>query len=94
MLAATIVRRDEDGQPRKEIVVDASGYRERRRQTLESLAARSAEEAERTGERVELEPMSAAERKVVHTFLEPRAGVATVSEGDEPYRRVVVEPAP
>jgi spoIIIJ-associated protein len=93
VLAGMIVRRDEDGQARREIVVDAAGYRERRRQTLEALALRSAEEAERTGERVELEPMSAAERKVVHTSLEARAGVVTVSEGDEPYRRVVVEPA-
>ncbi len=92
VLASMIVRRDDEGQERKEIVVDAAGYRERRRQTLESLALRSAEEVERTGARVELEPMSAAERKVVHTYLEHRAGVATASEGDEPYRRVVVEP--
>ena len=90
--AAAIVRRDGEGQGRKEIVVDASGYRERRRQTLESLAVRSAEEAARTGERVELEPMSAAERKVVHTSLEARTDVETASEGDEPYRRVVVQP--
>jgi spoIIIJ-associated protein len=77
---------------RREVVVDASGYRDRRRRTLESLAARSAEEAIRTGLRVELEPMSASERKIVHTTLQDRAGVSTTSEGDEPNRRVVVEP--
>jgi len=78
---------------RREVVVDAAGYRDRRRRTLESLATRSAEEAVRTGLRVELEPMSAAERKIVHTTLQDRAGVSTTSEGDEPNRRVVVQPA-
>ncbi len=47
----------------------------------------------RTGSRVELEPMSAAERKLVHTYLETVAGVTTASEGAEPNRYVVVEPA-
>ncbi len=59
---------------------------------LEELALRSAEEASAHGTRVELEPMSAAERKLVHTCLEDRAGVATASEGAEPHRYVVVEP--
>jgi spoIIIJ-associated protein len=80
------------GDERREVVVDASGYRDRRRRTLESLALRSAEEAVRTGERVELEPMSAPERKIVHTSLEHHEGVTTVSEGEGPNRRVVVEP--
>jgi spoIIIJ-associated protein len=93
VLASLIIRCEAAGNGRKEIVVDAAGYRDRRRQTLESLAQRSAEEALRTGERVELEPMSSAERKVVHTFLQPYEGVTTVSEGGEPYRRVVVEPS-
>ena len=81
------------GDERKQVVVDAAGYRDRRRRTLESLAARSAEEAVRTGVRVELEPMSAAERKIVHTSLEHTEGVTTSSEGDEPNRYIVVEPA-
>ena len=80
------------GEERREVVVDAAGYRDRRRRTLESLALRSAEEVVRTGERVELEPMSAAERKIVHTSLEQHAGVTTVSEGEGSNRRVVVEP--
>ena len=81
------------GEERREVVVDAAGYRDRRRRTLESLALRSAEEARRTGRRVELEPMSAAERKIVHTCLADVADVTTVSEGDGPDRRVVVEPS-
>jgi spoIIIJ-associated protein len=80
------------GDERRDVVVDAAGYRDRRRRTLESLALRSAEEAVRTGERVELEPMSAAERKIVHTSLERHDGVTTVSEGEGSSRRVVVEP--
>jgi spoIIIJ-associated protein len=80
------------GGERKEVVVDAAGYRERRRRTLEALAVRSAEEAIRSGLRVELEPMSAAERKIVHTSLEHAEGVTTTSEGEDPNRYVVVEP--
>ncbi len=81
------------GEERREVVVDAAGYRDRRRRTLEALALRSAEEAVRTGSRVELEPMSSAERKIVHTSLEAHEDVTTSSEGDEPNRYVVVEPA-
>jgi spoIIIJ-associated protein len=91
ILAAAILGRGAD--ERKEVVVDAAGYRARRRRTLEALAARSAEEAVRAGSRVELEPMSAAERKIVHTSLEHNDAVTTSSEGEEPNRFVVVEPA-
>src|SRR5581483_3497350 len=57
------------GDDRKEVVVDAAGYRERRRATLESLAVRTAEQVRASGERVELDPMTAVERKVVHLKL-------------------------
>jgi spoIIIJ-associated protein len=77
---------------RKEVVVDAAGYRERRRAALESLAVRSAEEAVATHSAVDLEPMTAVERKVVHLKLKEFEGVATTSEGTEPNRYVVVLP--
>ncbi|HEX6664583.1 MAG TPA: RNA-binding cell elongation regulator Jag/EloR [Gaiellaceae bacterium] len=77
---------------RKEIVVDAAGYRARRRTSLEALAVRSAERAVSTGERVALEPMTAVERKVVHIRLKEFDGVETTSEGTEPNRSVVVFP--
>ena len=73
----------------KDVVVDAAGYRARRRATLETLAVRSAQRALREG-RVELEPMSAVERKIVHVRLQEFPGVATSSEGTEPNRFVVV----
>ena len=77
----------------KDVVVDAAGYRERRRATLESLALRSAEQARASGEPVELEPMTAVERKVVHLVLKEHEGVETRSDGTEPNRYVVVVPA-
>jgi spoIIIJ-associated protein len=81
------------GADRKEVVVDAAGYRERRRATLESLAVRTAHEVLETGDRVELDPMTAVERKVVHLRLKEFEGVQTASEGTEPNRYVVVLPA-
>jgi spoIIIJ-associated protein len=78
---------------RKEVVVDAAGYRDRRRTALEALAVRSAERALSDQEPVELEPMTAVERKVVHLRLKEFDGVETTSEGTEPNRFVVVHPA-
>lgn len=79
---------------RKRVVVDAAGYRERREETLHREASRAAERAVTTGQPVQLEPMSAVERKVVHEFLKDVPGVETGSEGAEPNRCVVVSPAP
>ena len=76
----------------KPVTIDAAGYRERRRTTLEGIALRAAEQAV-AGERVLLEPMTAVERKVVHERLKEVAGVETSSEGTEPNRYVVVSPA-
>lgn len=80
------------GETRRPVTVDASGYRARRAATLESLARRSAEQASATGRRVELEPMTAVERKVVHEALKDDPEVETTSEGTEPNRFVVVLP--
>jgi len=90
-LANAAAARRGDG-PRKAVVVDAAGYRERRREVLEALAVRSAEHAVASSARVELEPMTAIERKVVHLCLEDYPGVETTSEGAEPNRFVVVLP--
>jgi spoIIIJ-associated protein len=87
---AVMFRRHQD--ERKEVVVDAAGYRARRRASLEALAVRSAERALSNGEPVELEPMSAVERKVVHIRLKEFDGVETTSEGTEPNRFIVIHP--
>ena len=80
------------GEERKEVTVDAAGYRARRKATLESLALRVADRVRESGAREELEPMTAVERKVVHLSLKDVAGVGTASEGTEPNRYVVVVP--
>jgi spoIIIJ-associated protein len=91
VLNAVVAKDRQDA--RKEIVVDAAGYRARRRATLESLAVRAAERALESGSPVDLDPMTAVERKVVHLRLKELAGVETSSEGTEPNRYVVVHPA-
>ena len=74
------------------VVVDAEGYRERRRAALERQGDQAAEDALRTGKPVALDVMSATERKVVHEHLKDRSGVETWSEGTEPHRHLVVGP--
>ena len=80
------------GEDRQRVVVDAAGYRARRAATLEGVARRAAEQAVATGSRVELEPMTAIERRVVHELLKDDPEVETSSEGSEPTRFVVVVP--
>jgi spoIIIJ-associated protein len=77
---------------RKPVTVDAAGYRDRRQVTLDALALRMAEQASATGQRVELEPMTAVERKIVHEKLKDDPEVETASEGTEPNRFVVIVP--
>jgi spoIIIJ-associated protein len=78
---------------RKQVTVDAAGYRDRREAALHRMADRAAAEALRHERAVELEPMRAAERKIVHLYLSERKDIETHSEGDEPDRRLVVSPA-
>ena len=77
---------------RKQVVVDAAGYRERREAALRRMADRAVADALSFGRPVELEPMRPAERKIVHLYLRERTDVETHSEGDEPDRRLVVSP--
>ena len=72
------------------VQVDAENYRKKREQSLESLAAKTAEKAIRYRRSVTLEPMNAYERHVIHTALQETANVTTYSIGTEPNRRVVV----
>jgi spoIIIJ-associated protein len=87
--AAMYRRHSED---RKEVIVDAAGYRARRRASLEALALRCAERVLVDREPVELDPMTAVERKVVHIRLKEFDGVETTSEGTEPNRYIVITP--
>jgi spoIIIJ-associated protein len=89
-LANAIVWRGHED--RKSVVVDAAGYRDRRKASLEQLAERAAGEARASGQPISLEPMTAVERKIVHLHLQEREDVETTSEGTEPTRCVVVKP--
>jgi len=89
-LAQRIVFRG--GSPDARVVVDADGYRERRAQALCAAALDAAEEALRSGQPVELDPMPPSERRVIHEYLRERGDVQTHSEGEEPERYLVVEP--
>ncbi|MFZ5641151.1 MAG: RNA-binding cell elongation regulator Jag/EloR [Bacillota bacterium] len=77
---------------RVKIIVDVEGYRKRREETLHKLAFRLAEKAMRKGQDVVLEPMNPHERRVIHTALQGHRDVFTYSEGEEPYRKIVIAP--
>jgi len=89
-LSAIVVNGDRH--ERRQVVVDAEGYRERRETALVSLADRMAQKVAREGSAIALKPMTAAERKVVHLHLKDHARVTTASEGSEPFRAVVISP--
>ena len=79
-----------DARDRLRIVLDIEDYRKRRAETLEQLALRLADRAKRSGERVVLEPMTPHERKIIHMSLQSDSRIETFSEGQEPFRRVVI----
>lgn len=73
------------------VLLDVENYRERRKDTLEALAKRLAGKVKRTGEEVRLEPMAAGERRIIHLALQDDHAITTESEGEAPYRYVVIK---
>ena len=88
----TVVQRQTGGRNGR-LLVDVAAYRQKRKAALERFTKQVAEEVKASGVRRVLEPMSAADRKVVHDTVNDIDGVATTSEGEEPRRRVVIQPA-
>lgn len=88
-LTSLVVNKDKDKYLR--VVVDAENYREKRERTLEQLAYRLADKVVKSRKSVRLEPMNPYERKVIHATLQSNPKVTTRSEGEEPYRRVIIE---
>jgi spoIIIJ-associated protein len=80
------------GVPEISVVLDTENYRKRRRETLEALASSLARKVKSTKKSVVLEPMSRFERHIIHMTLQHDRYVKTYSEGDEPYRNVVIAP--
>ncbi|BAF61099.1 MAG: protein jag [Pelotomaculum sp.] len=77
---------------RKKIIIDIEGYRSRREETLQKLALKLADKAKQRGRNVVLEPMNSQERRIIHTALQGRDDIYTFSEGEEPYRKIVISP--
>lgn len=92
-LARTVAQRKLPGAHEGRVRVDVSGYRKRRRAALERFARQVADDVRASGAQKVLEPMNAADRKVVHDVINDIDGVTTTSEGEDPRRRVVVLPA-
>ncbi len=88
-LASLVVNKDREKYTK--VVVDAENYRAKRERTLEQLANRLAAKVVKTRKHVRLEPMNPYERKVIHATLQKNPNITTRSEGEEPYRRVVIE---
>lgn len=91
-LARTVVQRKTSANNGR-ILVDVSGYRRKRKDALARFTRQVAQEVQTTGTRRALEPMSAADRKIVHDTVNEIDGVTTMSEGEDPRRRVVILPA-
>ena len=90
-LTSLVANHSED--PYIKVTVNTGNYREKREKTLESLGRKLAFKAIKTGKKTSLEPMNPYERKVIHTTLQTVPAVVTRSEGSEPHRRVIIEPA-
>lgn len=88
-LTSLVVNKKKEGYVR--VVLDAENYRAKREKTLEQLANRLADKVVKTRRNVRLEPMNPYERMVIHATLQKNPKVTTRSEGEEPYRRVVIE---
>ena len=88
-LVSLVVNKDQSKYTR--VVVDAENYRAKRERTLEALAFRLANKVYRSKRSVKLEPMNPYERKVIHAALQNHPHVTTRSEGEDPYRRVIIE---
>lgn len=82
-------RKNDSTQP---VIIDIEGYRERREEALEALAQRLATKAKTSRREVETEPLSAAERRLIHMALKDDTEVRTQSRGEGPYKNVVIRP--
>ncbi len=90
-LVSLVVNKESDHYVR--VKLDTENYRERRKKTLESLAVNLANKVKKTGKKFTLEPMNPYERRIIHSTLQNNKFVETHSEGEEPYRKVIIIPS-
>ena len=90
-LVSLVVNKDRKEERYVRIKLDTENYRQRRKDTLENLAKNISYKVKRTRRSISLEPMNPYERKLIHATLQIMDGITTRSEGEEPYRRVIIE---
>ncbi|MBB6625403.1 protein jag [Clostridium gasigenes] len=89
-LVSLVVNKSHDI-PYKKIILDTENYRSKREETLKRVAQKTAYKVRKTGRSFKLEPMNPYERRVIHSELQDNEFIYTYSDGDEPYRRIVVD---
>lgn len=89
-LVSLVVNKDKDRDGFIKVILDTEDYRKKREETLQRLAKRLAERVQKTGKKVELEPMNPYERRIIHYTLQEFKDITTFSEGEEPYRKVII----
>jgi spoIIIJ-associated protein len=89
-LVSLVVNKNKGKEGYLKVILDTEDYRRKREETLNRLANRLAEKVIKTGKRVELEPMNPYERRIIHSALQNYSDITTYSEGEEPYRKVII----
>ncbi|HPW40254.1 MAG TPA: RNA-binding cell elongation regulator Jag/EloR [Bacillota bacterium] len=89
-LVSLVVNKDKERDSFVKVILDTEDYRRKREETLQRLAKRLADRARKTGKNIELEPMNPYERRIIHSTLQEVEGITTFSEGEEPYRKVII----
>lgn len=89
-LVSIVVNKDKDRDNFIKVILDTEDYRKKREETLQRLARRLADSVQKTGKNVELEPMNPYERRIIHYTLQEFENITTYSEGEEPYRKVII----
>lgn len=91
-LLSLVINKEHKDEKYKRVVIDTENYRKKREETLIRLANKLASRVRKTGKEIILEPMNPYERRVIHSALQGNRYISTRSEGEEPYRKVVIEP--
>ncbi len=89
-LVSLVVNKEKGKEGYVKIILDTEDYRRKREETLSRLAKRLADNVAKSGRKVELEPMNPYERRIIHSALQEYDKITTYSEGEEPYRKVVI----
>ena len=90
-LTSLAVNKERSHDDYKRVIIDTEGYREKREETLRNLAEKTAWKVAKYGKSIKLDPMNPYERRIIHSRLQEYPNVKTHSEGDEPFRKVVIE---